>query len=301
MGEGTRTDVAQAEASRSSAVARVAAARAQAQSSAATYRQIVGEEPGRLRSPFAKGLPKSLDQAIGVADVEHPAIIATEHLVDAAGFTVKSAEGSLLPQVSASASVARDFANTVPNSFLSNNGAFNSASIGLPLTVPIYQGGRISAQVRQSKESLGQARIEVDVSATRSALPSPRPGRNTSPRSESVAADRELVTAAELALGGVIEERKVGQRTTLDVLDAQADVINAQIAVANSERDLVVASYAILSALGDLSAPRLGLTVAEYNPEEHYNAVKDKWIGLQHARRPLSPACCFMFTYQDIR
>ena len=102
VGEGTRTDVAQAEASRSSAVAQLAAARAQALSSAAIYHQIVGEEPGKLASPSAaKGLPKGLDSAIVVANTEHPAIVATEHLVDAAGFTVKAAEGSLLPQVSA--------------------------------------------------------------------------------------------------------------------------------------------------------------------------------------------------------
>jgi outer membrane protein len=89
------------------------------------------------------------------------------------------------------------------------------------------------------------------------------------------------VTATQLALEGVIEERNVGQRTTLDVLDAQADVIDAQVTVVNSQRDLVVASYAILSGAGDLSVPRLGLNVAEYKPEEHYNAVKDKWIGLR--------------------
>ena len=98
---------------------------------------------------------------------------------------------------------------------------------------------------------------------------------------ESVAANRDLVSAAQLALNGVIEERKVGQRTTLDVLNAQADVITAQINLASSERDVVVASYAILSAVGHLSASELGLAVAVYDPEEHYNAVKDKWFGLR--------------------
>jgi outer membrane protein len=82
-------------------------------------------------------------------------------------------------------------------------------------------------------------------------------------------------------LEGVIEERNVGQRTTLDVLDSQADVINAQISLVEAERNVVVASYAILSAVGNLSARRLSLQVAEYRPEEHYNAVKDKWYGLR--------------------
>jgi outer membrane protein len=292
VGEGTRTDVAQADASRSAAVARVAAARAQAQSSAAIYRRIIGEEPGRLEAarPLARLLPPSLDQAISVASSRHPAIMATEHLVDAAGFTVKSAEGQLLPQVSASASVGRSFserhsaASGLPGvgggpTVTENSG--NSASIGAQLTVPIYQGGRTSAQVRQSKESLGQARIEVDVQRDQVRAAVTSAWTQYIAAQETLAATREAVTAAELALSGVIEERNVGQRTTLDVLDSQADVIDAQIAVANSQRDLVVASYAILSGAGDLSIRRLGLKVAEYKPEEHYKAVKDKWFGLR--------------------
>ena len=115
VGEGTRTDVAQAEASRSAAVAQLAEARAQASSSAAVYHQVIGEEPGKLASPSAaKGLPKGLNSAIVIANTEHPAIVATEHLVDAAGFAVKAAEGQLLPQFSASATVSRDYSNTSP-------------------------------------------------------------------------------------------------------------------------------------------------------------------------------------------
>ena len=98
---------------------------------------------------------------------------------------------------------------------------------------------------------------------------------------ESVSANRELVSAQQLALNGVIEERNVGQRTTLDVLDQQADLINAQINLASSERDVVVASYATLSATGQLSVEKLGLAVEKYRPEEHYNAVKDKRFGLR--------------------
>jgi outer membrane protein len=98
---------------------------------------------------------------------------------------------------------------------------------------------------------------------------------------ESVDANRQVIDAAQLALNGVIEERNVGQRTTLDVLNAQNAVITAKINQASSERDVVVASYAILSAMGRLSVDRLGLPVTKYRPEEHYNAVKDKWYGLR--------------------
>ena len=119
VGEGTRTDVAQADASRAVAVAQLSAAQAQAISSAATYRQIVGDEPGKLKpaAPVAKLLPASLDAAILIAANEHPAILATQHLVDAAAFSVKSTEGALLPQISASAGVSQDYRNSSPAVF----------------------------------------------------------------------------------------------------------------------------------------------------------------------------------------
>ncbi|MCO5163667.1 MAG: TolC family outer membrane protein [Mesorhizobium sp.] len=281
VGEGTRTDVAQADASRSAAVASLAAARAQAAASEATYRQIVGENPGRLNGAGpVKGLPGGIDKAFVIAAAEHPAIKANKHLVDASAFSVKAAEGALLPQVSASAGVSQNYSETLPG-VGQNNGWSDRASIGATLTVPIYSGGRSSATVRQRKESLGQARIEVDVSHDQVRQAVASAWTQYQAAKESVVANRELVSAAQLALNGVIEERNVGQRTTLDVLNAQADVISAQINQISSERDLVVASYAILSAIGRLNVRQLGLNVAEYDPEEHYDAIKNKWIGLR--------------------
>ncbi|MBN9275197.1 MAG: TolC family protein, partial [Mesorhizobium sp.] len=202
------------------------------------------------------------------------------HLVDAAAFSVKSAEGALLPQLSANAGVSSTYNNYDPQG-TNYNGATNSAAIGATLTVPIYSGGRTSAKVRQSKESLSEARIQVDVSRDQVRAAVASAWTQYTAAQQSVAANRQVIEAAKLALNGVIEERNVGQRTTLDVLNAQADVISAQINLAGSERDTVVASYAILSAMGDLSVERLGLKVAKYRPEEHYNAVKDKWHGLR--------------------
>jgi outer membrane protein len=282
VGEGTRTDVAQADASRSAAVAKASAARAQALASAAAYHQLVGEDPGKLKaaSPLARLLPRSLESAIGIAAAEHPAILANEHLVDAASFSVKSSEGALLPQVTASAGVSQLYRDQSPPGG-TPNGDSTSASIGATLTIPIYTGGRGDAQVRQAKETLGQARIEVDVSRdqVRNAVASAWT-QYTAAR-EGVDANRALVSAAQLALNGVIEERNVGQRTTLDVLNAQNDVITARINLATSEHDVVVASYFILNAVGHLTTERLGLQVAKYHPEEHYTAVKDKWFGLR--------------------
>lgn len=281
VGEGTRTDVAQAEASRQAAQAQLAAARAQAAASAATYRLLVGEEPGTLRTadPLTGIIPATLDQAMAIALSEHPAIAARLALVDAADFSVRSAEGALLPQLSATANLARSYQDSDPVS--AQDGSFNSASIGLTLTVPIYQGGEASARVRQSKESLGQARINVDVSRDQVRQAITSAWAQYQAARAAIAANREQVNAAQLALNGVIEERDVGQRTTLDVLNAQADVISAQIDLVTAQRNLVVASYAIASAMGRLSPARLGLDVAAYDPQEHYKAVKDKWYGLR--------------------
>jgi outer membrane protein len=285
VGEGTRTDVAQAQASQALAQAQLSAARAQVLSSAATYHQIIGDEPGKLQParPVTKLLPSSLASAFAIAATEHPAIRATEALVDASEFSVKSAEGTLLPNLSAQAGVSRDYSHRSPDlpGVGSPNGWDNAASVGLSLTVPIYQGGRASAQVRQAKESLGQARIQVDVSRDQVRAAVAAAWSQYQAARESSRANAEAVKAAQLALDGVIEERNVGQRTTLDVLNSQADLITAQINQVSAERDVVVASYAILSATGRLSAGRLGLQVAEYQPEEHYNAVKDKWYGLR--------------------
>ncbi|SFI67447.1 TolC family outer membrane protein [Aerobium aerolatum] len=281
VGEGTRTDVAQAQATQAAAQAQLSAARAQALASEAAYLSFIGDRPGRLDapSPVNRLLPANLEQAMAIALQEHPAIKATQHLVDAADFSVKVAEGAMLPQVSAQAGISTGFRDSNLPGVTGGYSRTDSAAVGLNLTVPIYQGGRASAQVRQAKESLGQTRIQVDV--TRDQVRQAVTSYWTSYIStqQVISAQRELVSAAQLALNGVIEERNVGQRTTLDVLNAQADVISAQINLAVAERDLVAASYAILSAIGRLSPERLGLSVASYNPREHYDAVKDKWYG----------------------
>jgi outer membrane protein len=281
VGEGTRTDVAQAQAQQAQAQAQLSAARAQVLASEAAYLHYIGERPGRLNAatPLAKLLPGGLEQAVAVGLTEHPAVKATMHLVDAAGFVVKANEGAMLPQIAAQAGVSTSFRDSNLPGVSLQDGTTRSASVGLNLTIPIYQGGRVSAQVRQSKESLGQSRIEVDVTRDRVRQAITSAWTQYVTGQQVVAAGRELVSAAQLALNGVIEERNVGQRTTLDVLNAQADVIAAQISLVASERDVIAASYAILSAVGYLKPERLGLQVTIYNPREHYDAVKDLWYG----------------------
>lgn len=278
VGEGTRTDVAQSDASRSTAIAALNSARADVKSAEAQYRQIVGVAPDKLTAatPVTKNLPRSPDDAFAIAADGHPGILATKYAVDAAGYNVKSAEGALLPKIglSANASHLETYAGI-------GNGDGTSASVGIGVTVPIYQGGRTSAQIRQGKETLGQRRIEVDVirDQVRSGIGSA--WAQLEAARASVNANRDGIAAAQLALDGVIEERKVGQRTTLDVLTAQNALVTIQIALVQDQSSVVVASYQLLNATGRLTAKDLGLQVAEYKPEEHYEAVKDKWIGLR--------------------
>jgi outer membrane protein len=294
VGEGTRTDVAQANAGQSQAVAQLNAASAQIKASEATYRQVVGSAPGKLDAagPLKKLMPKSLDAALQMAASEHPAIKGRYYAVDANLFGVKVAEGALLPTVSAQAGLEKEYVHSDTTGDVFVDGAFrtvgvenrsntDTASIGLRLTVPIYSGGRNSALVRQQKERLGQARIDVDVAIDQVRSIVTSSWSQLDAAFASVTANKALVSAAQLALDGVVEERKVGQRTTLDVLNAQRDVTNARISLASAERDVVVGSFAVLSAMGRLNIRSLGLGVAEHKPEEHYKAVKDKWFGLR--------------------
>ncbi len=275
VGESTRTDVAQAESSLEFNVAAYEQARAQVQTSIAIYRQIIGIDPKGLKAPAGVGklLPQNIDRALEIAFGEHPAILATKYAVDQADWDVKSAESDLLPRIDLQASSNRRFTGTGTTT--------DDATISANLTVPIYQGGAVSATIRQSKEILGQRWIEVDetVDNIRAAVVSAY-GQLQAARA-SIEANRAQVRAANLALEGTIEERAVGQRTALDVLRAQQDVLIAQISLATSERDAIVAGYAVLSAIGRLSSDTLKLAVVRYSPEDHYLAVKDKWIGLR--------------------
>jgi outer membrane protein len=281
VGEGTRTDVEQARATLSGSRATLSSARASVLSSEAVYQQLTGSKPGTLSpaSPLNRSMPSSLAVAESIALNEHPAIRVNNYLVDASLFGVKSAEGAFLPQVGLSASVSRNFSSRMPIG--GGSSSTSSASIGATVSVPIYQGGQASASLRQSKEALGQARINTDsardqvLAAVRSSWAQLVASRAT------VEANRESVRASRLALDGVVQERDVGQRTTLDVLNAQATVLEAQIGLFQAERNVIASTYALQSAIGRLTAKHLGLKVRLHKPEEHYEAVVDKWYGLR--------------------
>jgi outer membrane protein len=278
VGEVTRTDVAQAEASLASAQATALSAEATLQAAVARYRQFIGDQPTSLApvKPIMRPIPKTLPEAVSISQIEHPAISGSLHGVDAAQLQVKIAEGALYPSIGLSAAISNQYdVNGIPGFHLL------SGQITGQITIPIYQGGAEYATTRQAKESLSQQEIQTDSlrNQVRQAVVAAW-GLNEAAVGV-VRAARAAVSANEVALTGVREEAKVGQRTTLDVLNAQQALLQARTTLVQAEHDQVVDSYQLLSSIGRLNIPTLGLAVAEYDPRVHFDQVKNKWIGLR--------------------
>lgn len=276
-GEVTKTDVAQGQARLSLAKSQIAAARAQLNASRANYRRIIGSDPQKLiaKNPFEKFLPSSLQGALSGGSLDHPQVRAATYGIDAAEFAVKIAESSLYPSVSVGASVTRRFE---PQSTVDR---LDTAAVVGQVTVPIYQGGLPDSQVRQSKELLGQRRIEVDTVRDQIRALIVANWGNYDAAKAQIEAVSAQIRANDLALTGVREEAKVGQRTILDSLNAQQELLDSRVSLIISERDRVVASFALLGAVGRLNAQTLGLKVAAHDPTAHYGKVRDKWQGLR--------------------
>ncbi|MDB5569248.1 MAG: bepC [Hyphomicrobiales bacterium] len=278
VGEVTRTDVAQSEAALAQGRSDAFVAQSNLQVSLANYRQFIGEQPRSLApaQPLVRLTPRTLDTAIALSQKEHPAIQSALHNADAAEIAIKLAEGQLYPTLGVTGAVTRRYdLQNQPGSR-----QYNASVVGL-LSVPIYEGGAVYAQVRQAKEQFGQARLLADVQREQVrafVVSSWGVWQNSRQLVDSVQAQ---VRAAEIALNGVREEARVGQRTTLDVLNAQQALLNARVNLVTAQRDRVVSSYALLASVGQLSARTLGLAVANYDPTIHYEQVKDKWIGLR--------------------
>ena len=278
VGEVTRTDVAQAQSSLAQARSDFYTAQANLLNSIANFRQIIGVEPRRLEpaQTIERLLPKTLTAAIALGLVEHPGIVAAFHQVDIAALNVKIQEGALLPTLSAVGAVNQQFdVQGTPRTQIF------TASGQLQLNVPLYQGGIEYANIRQAKEQLGQARLNADLQrdTVRATIVSSW-GLLETARAK-IHSSQSAVTAAEIALAGTREEARVGQRTTLDVLNAQQTLLNARVALVSAQRDRVVASYAVYAAIGRLTAENLGLDVILYDPTIHFDQVKGKWFGTQ--------------------
>ena len=280
VGEVTRTDVAQAEASLSGAQATALTAQSTLQTDIANYRQDIGDEPKSLApvSPLTRPIPKTLTEAVAISQAEHPAIVASLHGVDAAELNVKISEGALYPTATVTGSITKEYDPGL--GFVRNTQILQESLIG-SVTIPIYQGGAEYATIRQSKESLSQQEIVTDQQRdVVRALVVGAWGSNLNSLG-IVRASKAQVDAAEVALAGVREEAKVGQRTTLDVLNAQQTLLQARVQLVSAQHDQVVNSYGLYASIGRLSITRLGLSVPEYDPRVHFDQVKNRWIGLR--------------------
>lgn len=276
VGEVTRTDVAQAEARLSLAVSMLNAAQAALNSSAAIYKRVIGHEPARLTQPgsVAAHLPRSLDEALLIADAGHPAIRAATYSEQAAAYGVDVTTGELLPTVTVEGTYSKSYETSL------NTGKTEFGSITGRLNVPIYQAGSVSSRVRQARQVRSQRLLELDLARrqVRAAVVSAW-GQYDAAKAQ-IASAQAQIEANEVALRGVREEADVGQRTVLDVLDAEQALLDSRVSLVTSRRDLVLAAYALLSAVGRLGAERLNLAVVVYDPVVHYLRVRNKWFGL---------------------
>ena len=277
VGEVTRTDVAQSESRLAAGRSQVLSAEAAVKASAAVYRQVIGHEPGKLNPASAvdRFSPSNLAGAVALGIAQNPAVTAAEFNVDTALLQVKIAEGGLLPSVSVQGTVQNSWLS--PGS-LSTMKSFNAAVLGT-VSVPVYQGGSEYSLVRQAKETAEQRRLELATARDQARQTVVQSWSVLQAAKGTIRAVQVQVKAAEAALNGVREEARVGQRTTLDVLNAQQELVNARVSLVSAQRDRVVASYTFLAAVGRLSPRVLGLRVPLYQPQVHYEQVRDAWAG----------------------
>jgi outer membrane protein len=277
VGEVTRTDVAQSEAQLAAGKTQQLTAESNLNTTRSNFRRIIGNEPENLApgSPVDRYLPGTLPSAVDLSLVENPNVTAAMFGIDVNYLQVKVNEGALLPTVTFQASVQQSYEQT-----LTIFRSFGASAIA-QLSVPVYQGGAEYSLIRQSKETLAQQRLVLEQTRdqTRANVVTAW-GQLVAGRAQ-VASAQSQVTASEIALNGVREEAKAGQRTTLDVLNAQQALVNARVALVTAQHDRVVASYAVLNAIGRLSPVVLNLATTVYDPSVHYHQVRDSWYGVR--------------------
>lgn len=277
VGEVTRTDIAQSESRLAGGRAALLGAQSNYATSQANYRRVIGVAAGKLApgTPVDHLSPSTLSAAIAAGEQQNPSVLAAVYGVDIAELAVKINEGSLYPNLTVSASVSQ---NVNPQYNVSRQ--FLAGVVG-QLTIPIYQGGGEFATIRQSKETVGQQRLNLDVNRDQARATVVQSWSQLGASKAQIEAATAQVHAAATALDGVRQEAHLGERTTLDVLNAQQELVNARVALVTAQHDRVVASYTLLAAVGGLSIERLALPATHYDPKAHYQQVRDAWIGVR--------------------
>ena len=277
VGEVTRTDVAQSEAQLAAGRTQALTAESTLTTTRANYRKVIGNDPVNLApgSPVDRFLPATLASAIELSLVENPTVTAAMYGIDVNYLQVKINEGALLPTVTVQAAVSTAYQQTLTVFRTNTASAIATASI------PIFQGGAEYSLIRQSKENLAQQRLNLETTRDQTRANLVQAWGQLEAGKAQVQSAQAQVTASEIALNGVREEAKAGQRTTLDVLNAQQALVNARVALVTAQHDRVVASYSVLSAVGRLAPQVLGLNTTVYDPSVHYQQVRDSWVGVR--------------------
>lgn len=276
IGEGTKIELSQAQASLAQAVANYQSAINDLQLSQATYARYMGHAPKNLSLvfPYDKMLPTSLQAATALAEKQHPSILASRAAIRAAKASLDATKSAYGPTVSlsGSAAIAQNY---------SSGSSVPSASVGLTVSVPLYAGGALGAAER--KANLSQIQSEVDARNVRDEINTAVISAWTSLKSAAatIAAITSSENASQQALEGVIEELKVGQATTLDVLNARSDLTTIQVSKITAEANKVTAAFGLLSAVGRLSAPDLHLPVKIQSADGYRAKVEDVWAELR--------------------
>jgi outer membrane protein len=276
-GNVTATDLSQAEARLNVGRTQLFAAEANYASARAVYRQVIGLDPGRLApaSPVDRFVPHTQPAAMAAGIAQNPVVTVAQFNVDVATHQVKVAEGALYPTLQLQGNVQKSY-----ESSLTSLQSF-TASAAAQYTMPLYSGGAEYAAIRQAKETQGQKQLDLSVARDQARVSVAQAWAQLEASKSSIESTRNQVKSAEAALNGVREEARLGQRTTLDVLNAQQELVNARIAVVSAQRDRLVNSYALLAAIGRLAPQVLGLSVPTYDPQVHYHQVRDAWGGVR--------------------
>lgn len=279
VGEVTRTDVAQSEARLAGAVSARITAEAALEASRARYARVVGRTPGTLEpAPDLPPLPGNIDDAMVIALENNPAITTAQYNEEAADHNVDRLKGALLPTVTGFVSYSRfDGSQTFGADV--QDVLVESKQYGVRFTMPLYQGGAEYADIRQAKQTRSQRRLEI-VSAERATRASVRTAwENYRSTVSSIQSNESQVQANTVALDGVRQEAAVGARTTLDVLDAEQELLDSRVNLVRAQRNQYVAAFTLLQTIGRLNAAYLDLPVELYDPSIYAEAVDWKIVG----------------------
>ena len=276
VGEVTRTDVAQAEASLAQAVGTLTAAEGTLAQARAEYVRAVGHPPGILILPRERPtLPATREEALTLAADNNFNVISANFAELAARDNIDVVRSQLLPQISLVGTLSR----LVSPSITLSSAVESSATIIAQMTMPLYEGGAIYSQTRQAEQTVGQRRSQVD-DARRAAVQTTEDAWETLKAARaSISSFAAAVRAAQIALEGLQQEALVGTATTLDVLVQNQTLLTTQQQLITAEHDAALAEYNVAAGTGRLIAADLHLPVQIYDMERHYKQVRDKWAG----------------------